>query len=34
MDNVYDRIKEGTKVRLRPVILTAAVASLGFCQWQ
>lgn len=30
MDNVYDRIKEGTKVRLRPVILTAAVASLGF----
>jgi cobalt-zinc-cadmium resistance protein CzcA len=30
VDNVYDRIKEGTKVRLRPVILTAAVASLGF----
>ena len=30
MDNVYDRIKEGTKVRLRPVVLTAAVASLGF----
>ena len=30
MDNVYDRIREGTKVRLRPVILTAAVASLGF----
>ena len=30
MDNIYDRIKEGTKVRLRPVILTAAVASLGF----
>ena len=30
MDNVYDRIKEGTKVRLRPVIMTAAVASLGF----
>lgn len=24
------RVKEGTKVRLRPVILTAAVASLGF----
>jgi len=30
MANIYDRIKEGTKVRLRPVILTAAVASLGF----
>ncbi|GGF80111.1 CusA/CzcA family heavy metal efflux RND transporter [Wenyingzhuangia marina] len=30
MENVYDRILEGTKVRLRPVILTASVASLGF----
>jgi cobalt-zinc-cadmium resistance protein CzcA len=30
MDNIYERIKEGTKVRLRPVILTAMVASLGF----
>lgn len=30
MDSVYERIKEGTKVRLRPVILTASVASLGF----
>jgi len=30
MDNVMDRIREGTKVRLRPVIMTAAVASLGF----
>ena len=30
MDNVYERIKEGTRVRLRPVILTASVASLGF----
>lgn len=30
MDDVLDRVKEGTKVRLRPVILTAAVASLGF----
>ncbi|MFP5436731.1 MAG: CusA/CzcA family heavy metal efflux RND transporter [Bacteroidia bacterium] len=30
MDNIYDRIKEGTKVRLRPVVMTAAVASLGF----
>ncbi len=30
MKNVIERIKEGTKVRLRPVIMTAAVASLGF----
>ena len=30
MTDVYERIKEGTKVRLRPVIMTAAVASLGF----
>lgn len=30
MTNIYDRIREGTKVRLRPVIMTAAVASLGF----
>ncbi|NJB82838.1 CusA/CzcA family heavy metal efflux RND transporter [Wenyingzhuangia aestuarii] len=30
MENVYDRILKGTKVRLRPVILTASVASLGF----
>ncbi len=30
MNDVYERIYEGTKVRLRPVILTAAVASLGF----
>jgi cobalt-zinc-cadmium resistance protein CzcA len=30
MDDVVHRIHEGTKVRLRPVILTAAVASLGF----
>ncbi len=29
-DNVLDRIREGTKVRLRPVVMTAAVASLGF----
>ncbi|MDR0229090.1 MAG: CusA/CzcA family heavy metal efflux RND transporter [Flavobacteriaceae bacterium] len=28
--NLYDRIIEGTKIRLRPVLLTAAVASLGF----
>ena len=30
MDDIVERIKEGTKVRLRPVIMTAAVASLGF----
>jgi cobalt-zinc-cadmium resistance protein CzcA len=30
MENVVERIKEGTKVRLRPVLMTAAVASLGF----
>lgn len=29
-DDVWERIKEGTKVRLRPVIMTASVASLGF----
>ncbi len=28
--NVRDRIVEGTSVRLRPVLMTAAVASLGF----
>ena len=30
MTDVIQRIKEGTKVRLRPVIMTASVASLGF----
>lgn len=30
MTDIYKRIQEGTKARLRPVILTAAVASLGF----
>ena len=30
MTNIYDRIIEGTKVRLRPIIMTASVASLGF----
>ncbi|WP_318640319.1 CusA/CzcA family heavy metal efflux RND transporter [Flavobacterium ardleyense] len=30
MADVLQRIKEGTKVRLRPVILTASVASMGF----
>ncbi|GAA4310181.1 CusA/CzcA family heavy metal efflux RND transporter [Nibribacter koreensis] len=29
-EDPYARIMEGTKVRLRPVIMTAAVASLGF----
>ena len=28
--DLYDRIIEGTKIRLRPVLLTASVASLGF----
>lgn len=28
--NIYERVLEGTKVRLRPVIMTASVASLGF----
>ncbi len=28
--DILERIREGTKVRLRPVIMTAAVASLGF----
>ncbi|MCA0447070.1 MAG: CusA/CzcA family heavy metal efflux RND transporter [Bacteroidetes bacterium] len=30
MTNILERIKEGTKIRLRPVLMTAAVASLGF----
>lgn len=30
LNDVFARIKEGTKTRLRPVIMTAAVASLGF----
>ena len=30
MHNVYRRVLEGTKNRLRPVLMTAAVASLGF----
>mgnify|MGYP003522546031 FL=1 len=28
--DIYQRVREGTRVRLRPVIMTAAVASLGF----
>jgi len=30
VEDIYERILQGTKVRLRPVIMTAAVASLGF----
>lgn len=30
MKNVYARVLEGTRVRLRPVLMTATVASLGF----
>ncbi len=30
MNDVLQRIREGTKVRLRPVLMTAMVASLGF----
>lgn len=30
MSNIYDRVLEGTKTRLRPVLMTASVASLGF----
>jgi len=30
MTSIIDRIKEGTKIRLRPVLMTATVASLGF----
>jgi cobalt-zinc-cadmium resistance protein CzcA len=30
MTDIYARVIEGTRVRLRPVIMTAAVASLGF----
>lgn len=30
MTNILDRIREGTKTRLRPVLMTALVASLGF----
>jgi len=29
-DDVIARVKEGTKIRLRPVLMTATVASLGF----
>lgn len=30
MHDVVARVKEGTKIRLRPVLMTATVASLGF----
>lgn len=30
MTDVIQRVKEGTKIRLRPVLMTAMVASLGF----
>ncbi|MCL7986474.1 CusA/CzcA family heavy metal efflux RND transporter [Sphingobacterium sp. lm-10] len=30
MNNIFERVKEGTRIRLRPVLMTAAVASLGF----
>ncbi|SHM59680.1 CusA/CzcA family heavy metal efflux RND transporter [Mucilaginibacter sp. OK098] len=30
IDNIYDRVLQGTKTRLRPVLMTASVASLGF----
>lgn len=28
--DIYERVRRGTRVRLRPVLMTAAVASLGF----
>lgn len=30
MNDVVERVKQGTKIRLRPVLMTAMVASLGF----
>ena len=30
INDIYERVRQGTLVRLRPVILTASVASLGF----
>jgi len=30
IDDIYERVRKGTKIRLRPVILTACVASFGF----
>lgn len=31
--DMRERIMKGTMQRLRPVMLTAAAAALGFCQW-
>lgn len=30
IDDIYQRVLQGTKTRLRPVLMTASVASLGF----
>ncbi len=30
IEDIYERVRTGTKIRLRPVIMTASVASLGF----
>ena len=30
MTDILNRVREGTRIRLRPVLMTAAVASLGF----
>ena len=30
VNDIMQRVKEGTKIRLRPVLMTAAVAALGF----
>lgn len=30
VSDIFQRIREGTKIRLRPVLMTASVASLGF----
>lgn len=30
VDDVYERVRKGTRVRIRPVLMTATVASLGF----
>ncbi|MFT3909657.1 MAG: CusA/CzcA family heavy metal efflux RND transporter [Ferruginibacter sp.] len=30
MDDIFQRVWEGTKIRLRPVLMTATVASFGF----
>ncbi|MBU2047071.1 MAG: TolC family protein, partial [Bacteroidetes bacterium] len=30
VDDIYERVLKGTRVRLRPVLMTATVASLGF----